>query len=103
MATLDTLTVFFPPEYGAIKEVKLDGGIWKKDDSNDYPNGLPPSGITIGSDTVWTNPDITKRQLDPGETRTLEVVFTQKSKGEGWVLHRLPPGRRPSRKAARSS
>ena len=42
-----------------------------------------PSGATIGR-TVWTNPDVTKRQLDPGETRTLEVVFTQKAK-EDWV------------------
>ena len=84
VATLETLTVDFPPEYGVIKEVKLDGGIWKKDDSDDYPNGLP-SGITIGSDTDWTNPDVSKRQLDPGETRTLELVFTQKDKGAGWV------------------
>ena len=84
VATLETLSVDFPPEYGFIKEVKLDGGIWKKDDSDDYPNGLP-SGITIGSDTGWTNPDVGKRQLDPDETRTLEVVFTQKAKGAGWV------------------
>ena len=84
VATLETLSVNFPPEYGAIKEVKLDGGIWKKGDSDEYPNGLP-SGITIGSDTYWTNSDVSKRQLDPGETRTLELVFTQKSKGAGWV------------------
>ena len=82
-ATLDTLTVNFPPEYGLVKEVKLDGGIFKKDDSDTYPNGVP-SGKTIGPDD-WTEADVTKRQLDPGETRTLEVVFTQKSKGEGWV------------------
>jgi hypothetical protein len=83
VATLDTLTVFFPPEYGAIKEVKLDGGIFKKDDSTVYPNGVPP-GATIGPND-WSESDVSKRQLDPGETRTLEVVFTQKSKGEGWA------------------
>lgn len=83
VATLDTLTVNFPPEYGSIKEVKLDGAIFKKGDSTVYPNGVPP-GATIGQ-TGWTNPDVTKRQLDPGEERTLEVVFTQKSKGGGWV------------------
>jgi hypothetical protein len=82
-ATLDTLTVNFPAEYGAIKEVKLDGGIFKKGDSNVYPNGVP-SGATIGPND-WTEDDVTKRQLDPGETRTLEVVFTEKSEGEGWV------------------
>ena len=80
VATLETLIVNFPPEYGFIKEVKLDGAIWKKDDSN-VPDGWP-SGVTIDA---WTNPDVSKRQLDPGETRTLEVVFTQKSKGGGWV------------------
>jgi len=83
VTTLDTLTVNFPPEYGLIKEVKLDGGIYKKDDSSAYPNGVP-SGDTIGPND-WTEANVTKRQLDPGETRTLEVVFTQKSKGEGWV------------------
>jgi len=84
VATLDTLTVNFPPEYGLIKEVKLDGGVYKKGDSTVYPDGVP-SGSTIGQND-WTESDVSKRQLDPGETRTLEVVFTQKSKGEGWVL-----------------
>jgi len=83
IATLDTFTLNFPPEYGTIKEVKLDGAIFKKDDSSVYPNGVPP-GAPIG-ESDWTNPDVAKRTLDPGETRTLEVVFTQKSKGEGWV------------------
>jgi hypothetical protein len=83
-ATLDILTVKFPDEYGFIKEIKLDGGIWKKGDSADYPGGLP-SEITIGVDTDWTEADVTKRQLDIGETRTLEVVFTEKSEGGGWV------------------
>lgn len=84
VATLETLTVNFPPEYGLIKEVKLDGAIFKKGDSNDYSHGVP-SGDTIGQNN-WTEQNVTKRQLDQGETRTLEVVFTQKSKGEGWVL-----------------
>jgi hypothetical protein len=79
VATLDTLTVNFPDAYGAIKEVKLDGAIFKASDSN----------IVVGPDKTigandWTNPDVSKRQLDPGETRTLEVVFTQKAK-EDWV------------------
>jgi hypothetical protein len=82
-ATLDNLTVNFPPEYGLIKEVKLDGAIFKKGDSNVYPNGVP-SGATIGPND-WTEADVTKRQLDPDETRTLEVVFSQKDKGAGWI------------------
>ena len=84
VATLDTLTVNFPLEYGLIKEVKLDGAIFKKDDSTTYPDGVPSEAQISATD--WTNPDMTKRQLDPDETRTLEVKFTQKSKGEGWVL-----------------
>ncbi len=83
VATLETLTVNFPPEYGLIKEVKLDGGIFKKGDSSLYPDGVP-SGSTIGEND-WTEVDVSKRQLDPGETRTLEVAFTDKSDGEGWV------------------
>ena len=63
--TPKTLAVNFPPEYGVIKEVKLDGTIFKTDDSSLYPNGVLP-GETIGAG-VWTNPDKSKRQLDPGE------------------------------------
>jgi hypothetical protein len=82
-ATLDNLTVIFSDDYGRIKEVKLDGGIFKKGDSDTYPNGVP-SGITIGPDD-WTEDDVTKRQLDIGETRTLEVVFTDKAGAEVWL------------------
>ncbi|MGB5985329.1 MAG: S8 family serine peptidase, partial [Desulfobacterales bacterium] len=83
VTTLETLTVNFPTEYGVIKELKLDGTIFKASDSSVYPGGVA-SGETIGAST-WTNLDTSKRQLDPGETRTLEVVFTQKYTGGGWV------------------
>ena len=78
MATLDTFTLRFPASYGAIKEIKLDGTIFKS--SSAVP--AVGSGVTISR---WTNPDISKRQLDPGETRTLEVLFTMKGSAGGWV------------------
>jgi hypothetical protein len=80
-ATLETFKLVFPAAYGAIKEVKLDGAIFKATDSNTYPNGVP-SGETIGPDD-WTNLEVAKRQLDQGEKRTLEVKFTAKAKGFG--------------------
>jgi hypothetical protein len=40
-------------------------------------------GVMIGAGD-WTNPDVSKRELDPDETRTLEVVFTTKHKGGDW-------------------
>jgi hypothetical protein len=80
VATLETLTVNFPVDYGLIKEVKLDGTIYKDSESS----LIVGPGVPI-TESYWTNPDVSKRQLDPSETRTLEVVFTQKSKGGGWV------------------
>ena len=77
-ATLETFTLSFPSAYGRIKEVKLDGSIFKADDSDTYPNGVP-SGIVIGPND-WTEDKVAKRQLDQGEGRTLEVKFTAKSK-----------------------
>lgn len=77
-ATMETFNLVFPSAYGLIKEVKLDGNIFKADDSNTYPNGVE-SGDTIGPDD-WTEEDVAKRQLDQGESRTLEVKFTDKSK-----------------------
>ena len=46
-ATMETFTLVFPSDFGAIKEVKLDGAIFKANDSDTYPNGVP-SGQTIG-------------------------------------------------------
>lgn len=78
VATLDTFVLYFPYGYGAIKEIKLDGSIFKM--SHSAPAVV--SGETIGANR-WTNRDVTKRQLDPGETRTLEVLFTRKTHGNG--------------------
>ena len=78
-ATMDTLTLVFPAAYGLIKEVKLDGGVFKSKDSSTYPNGVP-SGQVIGPND-WTKDETKKRQLDPGEKRTLEIKFTEKFKG----------------------
>ena len=37
------------------------------------------------TENEWTQSDVSKQQLDPGETRTLEVVFTQKGDRNGWL------------------
>jgi uncharacterized membrane protein len=73
--TLNSLTLDFPSGRGEIKEVKLDGSIFKTDQS---PLTVT-SGVTIGASN-FTNPDVTKRQLDPGESRKLEINFTDKTK-----------------------
>lgn len=75
VVTLDTLTLNFPSERQQIKEVKLDGAVYKADQSSLDVT----SGVTIGA-AHWTNPDVGKRQLNPGETRNLEIVFTKKAK-----------------------
>ena len=67
----------FPGAFDAIKEVKLDGAIYKASDSSSLPIG---PGETIGS-LDWTQSDVAKRQLDPGEKRTLEIKFSVKSTG----------------------
>ena len=79
VATLDEFVLSWPAgaTYGAIKEVKLDGGIYKADKSP----LVVGSGVTIKA-SDWTESDVGKRQLDPGETRTLEIVFTNKWKKE---------------------
>ena len=75
VATLDQLVLNWPANatYVSIKEVKLDGSIYKADQSN----LVVSSGVVI-TPANWTNADVSKRQLDPGETRTLEIVFSQK-------------------------
>ncbi len=55
--------------------MKLDGSIYKADSSN----LVVTPGVTIGAND-WTNPDVTKRQLNPGEARNLEITFTKKAK-----------------------
>ena len=77
VATLDSLMLDFPGAFDAIKEVKLDGAIYKASDSSSLPIG---PGETIGS-LDWTQSDVAKRQLDPGEKRTLEIKFSVKSTG----------------------
>ena len=74
-ATLQTFTLDFPADFDVIKKVKLDGDIYKADDS-DLVVG---PGVTIGPND-WTKDDITKRELEQGETRTLEVEFEEKDK-----------------------
>ncbi|GFO66105.1 SdrD B-like domain-containing protein [Geomonas paludis] len=80
MATLDTMMLNFPGSYGSIKEIRLDGTIYK------YAAGgaVVGPGVKIGA-SVWTNPDITKRQLNPGETRVLEVIFSKKGVRSDWL------------------
>jgi hypothetical protein len=74
-ATLQTFTLDFPAAFDFIKKVKLDGDIYKADDS-DLVVG---PGVTIGEDD-WTKDDVSKRELEQGETRTLEIEFKQKDK-----------------------
>ena len=80
VATLETFVLNFPGSYGVIEKVKLDGDIYKADDSSLVVG--PGVVITAGD---WTQSDVSKRQLDPGETRDLEVEFTQKGDRSGWV------------------
>ncbi|MBK7234870.1 MAG: hypothetical protein IPI02_04260 [Sterolibacteriaceae bacterium] len=92
VATLDTLKLFWPSNatYGSIKEVKLNGSIYKDDKSNlTVTSGVP---ITASG---WTEADVAKRQLDPGKTQTLEIVFSQK-----WKKENCPNGTCVSGKAS---
>ena len=41
-------------------------------------------GVPITKDD-WTESDVSKRQLDPGETEDLEVEFTKKGDRSGWL------------------
>lgn len=75
IATLETFVLDFPAEHGVIKEVKLDGAIYKAKESN----LVVSPGVTIG-DSDWTEENLSKRQLDPGEHRTLEIKFTEDNK-----------------------
>ncbi|MDX1696471.1 MAG: hypothetical protein R3208_22085 [Ketobacteraceae bacterium] len=75
--TLASLSFSFPEGYGEIKEIKLDGAIFKRSESTLQT----PSGTTV-SESDWTQSDITKRVLESGETRTLEIVFMNKQEKE---------------------
>jgi hypothetical protein len=75
-ATLETLQLVFPAEFDAIREVKLDGAIFKVGDSDTFPDGVG-SGEVIGA-ADWTEQNVAKRQLEAGESRTLEVKFKKK-------------------------
>jgi hypothetical protein len=68
--------------YEAIKEIKLDGRIYQADRGS----LIVTSGVTIMAGD-WTQADVSKRQLDPGETRTLEIVFSKK-----WPKANCPNG-----------
>jgi hypothetical protein len=84
VVTLDQLVLTWPADatYTSIKEVKLDGSTYKADSSPlNVVSGIP---IMTGD---WTNSDVTKRQLDPGETRTLEIDFSTK-----WPKANCPNG-----------
>jgi hypothetical protein len=79
IATLDTFVLNFPMSYGVVEEIKLDGAIYKASDSNLVvgPN------VMIGADD-WTEEEVSKRELEPGETRTLEIIFTEKGDRGEW-------------------
>jgi len=70
-ATMETFRLVFPAGFVAIKEVKLAGAVFKSGDSDTYPDGVG-SGDVIGPDD-WTQSNVSKLQLDPGESRTLEA------------------------------
>jgi len=78
LATVETFVLNFPNAYGNIKEVKLDGAIYKSGDSP-----LVVGSGDVISDSDWTTSDVSKRQLAPGEKRTFEIKFTKKSKDFG--------------------
>lgn len=79
MATLESFILNFPSEYSVIKEIKLDGTIYKASESE----LIVGPGVQISAED-WTSPDTYRRELEPGETRTLEIVFTVKSDGTHW-------------------
>ena len=59
-ATMETFTLVFPPDFGAIKEVKLDGDIFKADDSDTYPEWC-----AVGRDDRSGRLDGDRRQQAP--------------------------------------
>ncbi len=79
--TLDTFVLNFPSNYSSVKEVKLGGASIFKSSGSVPPVG---SGVTI---SAWTNSDVTKRQLNPGATKNLEISFSQK-----WPKANCPNG-----------
>ena len=72
-ATLETLLFNFPATYQYLKEIKLDGAVYKASESGLIVN----SGVLIENGS-WTEEDVGKRELNAGETRTLEIRFTKK-------------------------
>ena len=72
---MQTFTLDFPSGFDVIKKVKLDGDIYKADDSN----LVVGPGDTIGEDD-WTEDKVEKRQIERGKTETLEVEFEEKDK-----------------------
>lgn len=76
VVTYDTLTVNFPVTRGKIKVVKREGdNIYEASKSN----LVVMPGVTIGA-SDWTNTDVNKRTIKPGETKKLEIQFTTKAK-----------------------
>ncbi len=83
-ATLDRLVLNWAANatYGSIKEVKFGSTLYKADRSN----LVVRSGVPI-TDSGWTEPDVSKRQLAPGKSETLEITFQQK-----WAKANCPNG-----------
>ena len=77
--TLESLTVSFPAARGNVKKVKLEGDAYKRDDSSNPVNGTP---ATFGPGD-WTEDQVKKRQIKPGDTETLEIETTEKSDKDG--------------------
>jgi hypothetical protein len=80
MVTLETFLLNYPEDlYGLIKEVRLDGTIYKLDDFlKTHAEGKGSGDAITEVEGDWTQADVTKRQLVPGETRRLEILFKQK-------------------------
>ncbi len=75
IATLQTLTLDFPDAFDVVEKVKLDGDIYKANDSN----LVVGPGVTIGQGD-WTEDKVDKRQIELGKTETLEIEFEEKDK-----------------------
>ncbi|MBT8151483.1 MAG: hypothetical protein KJO62_08770, partial [Gammaproteobacteria bacterium] len=77
-ATIESVTLDFPAGYEAIKEVKFEGDMFKADDSDNYPDGVP-SGTTLG-ESDWTKAELKGRQVKADDNEELKFKFTEKHK-----------------------
>ena len=81
--TMETVTVSYPAARGLVEKVKLDGDVYKYDDSD---NPILDNPATFGPDD-WTQSDVSKRQISVGGTERLEIeTFDKGDKSDRFEL-----------------